>query len=109
LAVVFLLRLILLVHEVYSLPEELLLIVKLILEGQEVLIQRNAVSKKSLVSRCFVLLVDFSTLEFLDLVLQDHNLLLQVPNEFVLQLSILLILLVPLFSLLLLVVLALQV
>lgn len=108
-AVVLLFRLILLVHEVYSLPEELLLIVKLILEGQEVLIQRNAVSKKSLVSRCFVLLVDFSTLEFLDLVLQDHNLLLQVPNEFVLQLSILLILLVPLFSLLLLVVLALQV
>ena len=44
-----------------------LLIVELVLEGQEVLIKRDAVSEERLVPAGLVLLVDFLILEQLDL------------------------------------------
>lgn len=46
--------------------ELLLLVVKLVLQGQEVLIQRNTVAKERFIATCLVLLVNLLVLQQLD-------------------------------------------
>lgn len=75
----------LLLQLLHELSHIILLVVVLILQSQEVLIEGNAVSEEGLVARRLVLLVDFSVLEQLDFVLQQHCLLLQVQDVLLLQ------------------------
>jgi hypothetical protein len=68
-------------HHFGSLLELALLVVVLVLQGQEVLVKRNSVAEKSFVARSLVLLIDFTRLEKFDLQFHGRDLLLQVVNE----------------------------
>lgn len=59
----------------------LLLVVKFVLEGQEVLIQRDAVTQKRFIATRLVFLVDLAVFEELDLVLHRGDLLVQVQDD----------------------------
>ena len=58
-----------------------LLIVELVLEGQEVLIERNTVTQQRLVPTRLVLLIHFLVLQQLDLRLHRRNLLVQIHDD----------------------------
>jgi hypothetical protein len=68
-------------HHFGSLLELALLVVVLVLQGQEVLVKRNSVAEKSFVARSLVLLIDFTRLEKFYLQFHGRDLLLQVVNE----------------------------
>ena len=63
--------------------EFFLFVVKLVLQSQEVLIQRNTVSQERFIATSLVLLVNFLVLKELDLVLHCGDLLVQIENDVV--------------------------
>ena len=73
-----------LAHRVLNLSLELLLfVVEFVFQGQEVLIERDAITEKRFVAASLVLLVDFAVLEQLDLGLHRGDLLVQVEDDVV--------------------------
>lgn len=63
-----------------ELIELVLLVVVFVLEGEEVLVKRDAVSQEGLITASLVLLVYLSVLQEFYLRLHQHNLLLQVQD-----------------------------
>ena len=59
----------------------LLLVVKFVLEGQEMLIERDTVPQERLIAACLILLIDLLVLEELDLRLHGGDLLVQVKDN----------------------------
>ena len=72
-----------------------LLIVKLVLQGQEMLIQRNAIAQKRFIAASLILLIDLLVLEHLDLILHSGDLPVQVQDDILMNGVSLLILLLP--------------
>lgn len=70
-----------LLHCTDTLLHILLLVVELIFEGQEVLIQRNAIAKQSFIATSLILLVDLLLLQQLDLGFHRGDLLVQIQND----------------------------
>ena len=65
--------------------ELLLLVVELVLEGQEVLIQRNSISQKRFIAASLVLLVHFLVFQQLDGGLHRRDLLVQVEDDLIMD------------------------
>ena len=66
--------------------ERALLVVELALQGEEVLVERDAVAQKRFVTRSFVLLVDLAIFQKLDLRFHSSDLLLQIADVLLLNL-----------------------
>ena len=47
------------------------------------LIERNSISKKSFISRCFILLINFSFFQKFNFGLHNHNLFLEIENKLI--------------------------
>lgn len=77
----------LLVDHIRILGQHVLLVVELILEREEVLIERNAVPQQCFIAGGFILLVNFSLLELFDLMFEDVDLLLEIEPILVLEVS----------------------
>lgn len=65
--------------------ELLLLVVELVLEGQEMLIQRNSISQKRFIAASLVLLVHFLVFQQLDGGLHRRDLLVQVEDDLIMD------------------------
>ena len=65
--------------------ELLLLVVELVLESQEMLIQRNSISQKRFIAASLILLVHFLVLQQLDGGLHRRDLLVQVEDDLIMD------------------------
>ena len=73
----------------------LLLVVELVLEGQEMLVERNAVAEERFIATGLILLVHLLIFEQLDLALHSCDLLVQVEDDVLMDSVLLRVLLVP--------------
>ena len=64
-----------------SLLEVFLLVVEFVLQGQEMLVKRDAVTQERFIARGLVLLIDFTVLEQLDLLLHGGDLLVKIEDD----------------------------